>query len=618
MAEEDYSGLAKAQQGLATVPTYGATDEQYQSLKQAQEQALTALQQRYQDPNWFNVAAGFLKPQLGGFAASLGSGLGELGKNLDLQRQQQLPIAQMRSQLAQTNLLLSQNKAVSDMLAKRKADGLPITPDFVSEVVARAPDSPVAKALSAQIGTQQKQQEITSNIQANAIKAIELARNKGIKVPDDLYTQAGLAPPGKVEQPQGGFSPKVGEPASPAPAAPAAASAPASGSFDTTKSYGTPTKLLDNLAGVESSNDPYAVNKESKAAGKYQFTPETAAMLNKQGIKFNPFDEKESRAAADFYLQKLLKDNGGDWNKTLAAYGGFQKKDPTDYINKVTKGVDLSQPALAPEQAAAAKGTQYLPTHIVKAPADMQENPLYTMADKAELLKGSDEKLNAIANNRYAALESVANPSNYKESQGDYESFIKLLKSDPSRAARVVNPLAQRGGLIGGMLNGAEAGLGFNINGLSGNIQVPISKAIVGSYSPDDKAFYDALNSAAAKIAVHQQSMANVNPGTIRNGEISLYKSASIDPATQFPNVMIYNARASMLNNDMLHEMYTKANNILKEQDPNWQLNPDSRTKLHDILTGPAMDEIANAYEKKRQNLNDEFLAYGLKKNKKP
>lgn len=118
-------------------------------------------------------------------------------------------------------------------------------------------------------------------------------------------------------------------------------------SFDISKKYGTPDQILDNLGGVESSNNPFAVNKESKAIGKYQFLPETASMLHKKGIKFNPFDEKESRAAADYYIQQLVKDNGGDYKKAMAAYGGFKTADPSSYVNKVLKGVDLSSPQAA-------------------------------------------------------------------------------------------------------------------------------------------------------------------------------------------------------------------------------------------------------------------------------
>ena len=139
--------------------------------------------------------------------------------------------------------------------------------------------------------------------------------------------------------------------------APAPAGAPAQKAqytdFDTTKTYGTPPKLLDNLKVVESGNDPYIINKTTKALGAYQFMPETASMLHRQGMKFNAFDEKESRAAADYYISQLAKQNGGDYNKAMAQYGGFITKDPTEYVGKVMKDVNakqapttLSQPAV--------------------------------------------------------------------------------------------------------------------------------------------------------------------------------------------------------------------------------------------------------------------------------
>ena len=103
---------------------------------------------------------------------------------------------------------------------------------------------------------------------------------------------------------------------------------------------GTPAALLDNLKGVESSGNPFAVNAQSGAMGAYQFMPATAAAMNKAGIKFNPFDEQESRAAADSYIQTLVKQNGGDYNKAMAQYGGFKTADPTSYLKKVMNGVN--------------------------------------------------------------------------------------------------------------------------------------------------------------------------------------------------------------------------------------------------------------------------------------
>ena len=120
--------------------------------------------------------------------------------------------------------------------------------------------------------------------------------------------------------------------------------------FDVNKSYGTPTKLLDNLRTAESSGDTYALHPETKAMGNYQFTPETAQTLNKRGIKFNPFDEQQSRAAADYYLSELNKQNNGDWNKTLAQYGGFKTKDPSQYVGKVMQGVNADTSAQAQTQ----------------------------------------------------------------------------------------------------------------------------------------------------------------------------------------------------------------------------------------------------------------------------
>lgn len=120
------------------------------------------------------------------------------------------------------------------------------------------------------------------------------------------------------------------------------ASAPASAApaaFDPTRSYGTPAKLLDNLEAQESSGNPYAINKQTQAMGPYQFTPATVAMLHQQGVKFDPFDPQQARAAADYYIQHLKQQNGGTYEGALKAYGGFVHADPTQYVAKAMNGV---------------------------------------------------------------------------------------------------------------------------------------------------------------------------------------------------------------------------------------------------------------------------------------
>lgn len=109
-------------------------------------------------------------------------------------------------------------------------------------------------------------------------------------------------------------------------------------------------QLLDSLRKVESDKDPFALNKQSKAMGAYQFMPETVQMLHKQGIEFNPFNEKQAREAARTYLGQLVERNGGDVDKALAQYGGFITKNPAEYVGKVKQGAaqTSAQPAAAP------------------------------------------------------------------------------------------------------------------------------------------------------------------------------------------------------------------------------------------------------------------------------
>lgn len=129
----------------------------------------------------------------------------------------------------------------------------------------------------------------------------------------------------------------------------AATSGPSGQTFSPSGSYGTPAAILDGLMQTESSGDPYAVHKQSKAMGAYQFTPDTVAYLHKRGVKFDPFDPAQARAAADWYISDLKAKNGGDTDKALAAYGGFSTKDPSAYQAKVAGNPQQSSQQQAPQ-----------------------------------------------------------------------------------------------------------------------------------------------------------------------------------------------------------------------------------------------------------------------------
>jgi hypothetical protein len=113
---------------------YGLNTPELQEYADAQEKILNALEQRYSQPNWFKIAAGFAKPQLGGFMASLGSASEAMGENIEQKRAAELPLSQMRAQLAATKLTMSQRQQAAQLAqtATQKENG--ITAEDVAKV----------------------------------------------------------------------------------------------------------------------------------------------------------------------------------------------------------------------------------------------------------------------------------------------------------------------------------------------------------------------------------------------------------------------------------------------------------------------------------------------------
>ncbi|MCU5774726.1 lytic transglycosylase domain-containing protein [Erwiniaceae bacterium BAC15a-03b] len=103
-----------------------------------------------------------------------------------------------------------------------------------------------------------------------------------------------------------------------------------------------PKGLMSAIAQTESSWNPLAKNKQSGAAGLFQFIPATAAAygLSEEDV----FDPKKATQAAAKYLQNNMKRYNGDIAKTLTQYNGGQidqdgnlslKKETVDYLLKI-------------------------------------------------------------------------------------------------------------------------------------------------------------------------------------------------------------------------------------------------------------------------------------------
>ena len=180
--------------------TYGMTEQQLEKYNQIQEDAVKALESRYAQPNWFKVAAGFLKPQLGGFGASLGSASEALGENIEKQRASALPVAQMRAQLAQSQMLLGSKKKASEIAEAAKGK---YTPEQIAEISNYDPERGARIAQTEEIRQR--------TIQNNREMTINNAKAAGLPIPP--MDEMGLPIKGKAapiaDKPLAGTTPDI-------------------------------------------------------------------------------------------------------------------------------------------------------------------------------------------------------------------------------------------------------------------------------------------------------------------------------------------------------------------------------------------------------------------------
>jgi len=332
--------------GLSTDPRainfYGAQDADITEYQKSLDDSIKALQQRYAQPNWFNVAAGFFKPQLGGFAASLGSASEAMGQNVERERESQLPIAQMRSQLAMSKIAMGQNKQASDLIKAHEAAGSPLhdLPGLVPKL--KALGSPLAESAQSQMDQIRKSQDLAvqasqaSIAQRNAAEAlIDRDERNFVITPLEASIKRAALPPILPMPPDPFLRPAQSERGAPvkavdlsvkdsaaaaaaaAPAAAAAAAAappPAAAEATTSKTIGAQDFLTKGVYPSESPTG--AANPLSTAVGKGQMLKGTREFIKeKYGMQagIDQYDKDPAVAAAyDYALlghnQGLLKD----------------------------------------------------------------------------------------------------------------------------------------------------------------------------------------------------------------------------------------------------------------------------------------------------------------------
>lgn len=146
MATRDTTNFSGGLPDFSAINPAEQSPEDIQRIRDVTDQGIKALEDRYREPNWWKVSAGFAKPQLGGFLASLGSAAEAMGENVEQQREQILPITQMKIQREQQSALLNQKKLQNEVFQNWKASGRPMDEHTLSRIMSLGDKTPVAIA----------------------------------------------------------------------------------------------------------------------------------------------------------------------------------------------------------------------------------------------------------------------------------------------------------------------------------------------------------------------------------------------------------------------------------------------------------------------------------------
>jgi hypothetical protein len=631
--KQDFGAFSGALEAGAKINPYGLDQERLEELRKAQQDAIERLQKRYEEPNWFKVAAGFAKPQLGGFLASLGSAAEAMGENVEQQRAQELPIAQLKLQMYQTQMIMGQNKKAADMVEARKKAGLPMTPEFAAEVARIAPDSPVAKALATEIGTQQKEQEL-------AAQRIQTARALGIDPnPADIAFLQRSSAPGSPPRPEGGApgagnvpggSPAApGAPAGPAGAAPAAPepaapAAPAGGApAAPAKAAGTvsPTDFLNATHGLEGTA-PGKTAPNSTATGPGGLLKSTQETLQRKynlpsGYGTDPAVTAQYENALIQEHSDALKKNGLDNNvlnhRMMWWFGSgdmpkLMQADPSAKIGdilsqdvlkanglnpKVTVGRLISRvegnlwdQGLNPRHSlgvgeAAAPAAFQMPVDPKNAPKASFENWGFATVPKNatynEYTRKQWEEKEKAANKRLEKVAEIGDPESVSQTTGRQNiktllDFAGESKENRAAIARVINNLGKNKALVNALLSAGEEGFHATFNGTSASVGLPVKKFLDNLNDPEDQKVAQMVMLAIDNANFVNAKLRGMSPtANIPAAEANIIAAGMLSRDLSLPTLL--HSFSQLQNNlDMYGNLYKGSQNLYNRY--NNQLSP--------------------------------------------
>jgi hypothetical protein len=132
-----------------------AVTEQFLKSNKAVEDYATALEDRFKNPNWYRIAAGFAKPQLGGFMASVGSAAEEAGRQQEAARAIAPAIARMRAETSAGQLGFVQRMSQKRMFDEIKAGRIPMNAETLQQLGELGTSTDIYKAAKDLFDTKQ-------------------------------------------------------------------------------------------------------------------------------------------------------------------------------------------------------------------------------------------------------------------------------------------------------------------------------------------------------------------------------------------------------------------------------------------------------------------------------
>ena len=512
--EQNYGGLAGAVD-ITKINPYGVDDARLAELRDAQQKSIEALQNRYDKPNWFKVAAGFAKPQLGGFLASLGSASEALGENVEQQRAQQLPISQMKIQMAQQNILLGNKQKAASIVAQAQREGRPLTPKELNEITNL--DESRGKAIMEsqasqlqQTSAQQRDRELLIS-QANALRAANLPVPKWLT--DAMATQPTNAP-----------------------------------------SMMNPSQAPQTVQGRQTSGDIHVINGVRMNNDVYNLHKDGIPIISNMRTQADqdaiPRDANNPNLTAEGRTispkvglhgtgQAIdVGDLTDEQKQKLISQGWVQSTDPNDSNHWEKRGTPKpaaksDEPITPPKTETSAnvppktEGGYY--PHTVKRAVTQGLGD----ADREQVLAANKANMAAVEvpiATKYAnqAPLFAGNPPEFTRVKNSFDSAISLINEHGTIAQKVFS-LVRNSGPLAAALN---AGIGINTGTLVANIHLPIKEMEEAGLQRHEQAYADKLFSTLVQIAMGQMKESGLNMNNIPQGEFMKTLSQYVTPET--------------------------------------------------------------------------------------